>query len=202
MQKNEPEKSRRDENTEATRHALLLAGRELFADMGYQATGIEAISKAARLTRGAFYHHFEDKKALFDAVVVSMQAEAAIKIGTRAKAERNVWSRLSIGIDAYLDASVEPDYRRIVIQEAPAILGDGRYGEIEETYPLAHLIATLKALKRQGEINFDDIDLLSRMIDAMICKMAVMLSESDDPVHLRSQGQQIIDSLLSCFRRT
>jgi AcrR family transcriptional regulator len=201
MQENRPERSRREEYTEATRQALLSAGRDIFAREGYQAAGIETISRAARVTRGAFYHHFEDKKALFDAVVVSLQAEAAAKVEERARAQRKIWDRLSVGIDAYLDACLEPAYARIVIQEAPAVLGNERYREIEETYPMALLTATLNALKREGELEFEDMDLLSRMVDAMICKVALMLPEADHPKKLRESGQKIIGSLLGGFRR-
>src|SRR5215475_15784895 len=91
MQESKTDRSGRDEYTEATRQALLAAGREAFARGGYQEAGVEAISRAARVTRGAFYHHFEDKKALFDAVVVAMQAEAAAKIETAAKSQRKIW---------------------------------------------------------------------------------------------------------------
>lgn len=200
MQENKAERSRRDEYTEATRQALLAAGRDIFAKEGYQAAGIEAISRAARVTRGAFYHHFEDKQALFDAVVVGLQAEATAKIGERARAQRKMWDRLSVGIDAYLDVCLEPAYRRIVIQEAPAVLGDKRHREIEETYSLAPLAATLNALKREGELDFEDIDLLSRMVDAMICEVALLLPEADHPKKLRERGQKIITSLLGVFR--
>ena len=201
MQNSKPERSRRDEYTEATRQALLSAGREIFAKEGYQAAGIEAISRAARVTRGAFYHHFEDKKALFDAVVVSMQAEAAVSIEAKARMQRKIWDRLSVGIDAYLDACLEPAYARIVIQEAGAVLGNARYREIEETYPMALLTATLNALKREGELDFDDIDLLSRMVDAMICEVAILLPEAEHPKKLRERGQKIIASLLAVYRR-
>ena len=200
MQDNGPARSRREEYTEATRQALLAAGRDAFASEGYQAAGIEAISRAARVTRGAFYHHFDDKKALFDAVVVAMQAEAAAKIEARAKTQRKVWDRLTEGIDAYLDACLEPAYGRIVVQEAPAVLGNARYREIEETYPMALLTATLAALKRQGELDFDDIELLSRMVDAMICKVALMLPEAENPKRLRARAHKIIDSLLGSLR--
>ncbi len=198
---NKSARSRRDEYTEATRQALLSAGRDIFTSEGYQASGIEEISRAARVTRGAFYHHFEDKKALFDAVVVSMQVDAATKIEQRARAQPKVWDRLRAGIDAYLDVCLEPAYGRIVIQEAPAVLGNVRYREIEEAYPMALLTATLDALKRQGELDVEDTDLLSRMVDAMICKIALMLPEADDPKKLRERGQKIISSLLGVFRR-
>src|SRR3954454_15090952 len=110
MKELKSERSRREEYTEATRQALLSAGREIFAGEGYQAAGIEAISRAARVTRGAFYHHFEDKKALFDAVVVVMQAEVAAKVQEKARTQRKEWDRLTEGIDAYLDACLEPAY--------------------------------------------------------------------------------------------
>jgi AcrR family transcriptional regulator len=202
MQESKTGRSRREEYTEATRQALLAAGRDIFANEGYQAAGIEAISRAARVTRGAFYHHFKDKKALFDAIVVEMQIEATAKIQENSRIERKTWDRLSVGIDAYLDVCVEPAYGRIVIQEAPAVLGNARFREIEEAYPMALLTATLNALKRQGELEFEDIDLLSRMLDAMICKIALMLPEANDPKKLRVRGQKIIGSLLTGFRRT
>src|SRR5437763_12262219 len=104
------ERTRREEYTEATRQALLAAGRDAFAREGYQAAGIETISRAARVTRGAFYHHFEDKRALFDGVVVAMQVEAATRIEATARTERKIWDRLSAGIDAYLDVCLEPAY--------------------------------------------------------------------------------------------
>src|SRR4051812_26055354 len=113
MQETGREKTRREEYTEATRQALLAAGRDAFAGEGYQAAGIEAISRAARVTRGAFYHHFEDKKALFDAVVVALQMGAAAKIQERTRGQPNVWHRLTIGIDSYLDICLEPAYARI-----------------------------------------------------------------------------------------
>lgn len=201
MNREKLERSRRDEHTESTRQALLAAGREIFARYGFQAAGMEAISRAARVTRGAFYHHFEDKRALFDAVVVALQAEAAAKVEARARSQRKVWDRLRTGIDAYLDATLDPAYGRIVIQEAPAVLGNKRYRDIEEQYPMALLVATLTALKREGEVAFEDIDLLSRLVDAMICKVAIMLPEASDPKKLRRNGQKIIDAMLEAFRK-
>ncbi len=195
------EKSRRDENTEATRQALLSAGRDIFAKEGFQAAGMEAISRAARVTRGAFYHHFEDKKALFDGVVVVMQSEVADKVERAARTQPRIWDRLRAGLDAYLDACLEPDYARIVIREAPAVLGHQRYREIDDAYSMALLIATIKALKRDGEITFEDAELLSRMVDAMICQVALMLPETSDPKKMRKNALKLIDGLLSAFRK-
>ena len=194
-------RTRREEYAEATRQALLAAGREIFAREGYQAAGIEAISRAARVTRGAFYHHFEDKKALFDAVVVSLQAEAAARVQEISSGKTKIWERLYTGIDAYLDVSIEPAYARIVVQEAPVVLGNSRFAEIEEEYPMALLKATLKVLKREGELVFDDIDLLGHMLDAVICELSIMLPTSTDQRKTRARGRKIIEGMLDSFRR-
>ena len=192
---------RRYDYAEATRRALVAAGRAAFASDGYQAAALEAISRSARVTRGAFYHHFEDKKALFDAVVGEMQSEAAAKIEARAKTHKALCDRLGAGIEAYLDTCLEPDYGRIVIREGPVVLGAKRYREIEEAFPMALLAATLGPLKRRGELDIDDIDLLCRMIDALVCEVATMLVESAD-ASLRKRGQAVIARFLASYRMT
>ena len=93
MEPGKTERSRREEYSDATRQALLEAGRDIFAREGYQAAGIEAISRAARVTRGAFYHHFEDKKALFDAVVDGNEV-------SRAKPDPEVFLKGAAAVDA------------------------------------------------------------------------------------------------------
>src|SRR5438876_8938836 len=123
MQQPARDRPRREKYTEATRRALLAAGRDAFASEGYQAAGIEAISRRARVTRGAFYHHFADKKALFEALVVALQADAAARLVRRAQAAAQPLDRLRQGIRGYLEVCVEPAYRRLVIQDAPAVLG-------------------------------------------------------------------------------
>ena len=182
--------------------SLLQAGTAAFAQDGYQAAGIEAISRAARVTRGAFYYHFDDKKALFDAVVVQLQVEAAARIEASARAQHKIWDRLSTGIDAYLDICLEPVYGRIVIQEAPVVLGPVRFQEIEEAHPLALLAATLNALKQCGELQTENVALLTRMLDAMICKLALMLTGLTDTSELRADGHRMIAALLGTMRRT
>ena len=181
---------------------ILDAAEYLFAEHGLYGVTLKDVAKRVGVHTSLLHYYFADKKALFDAVVVALQIEAAAKIEARAKTQRKVWDRLTEGIDAYLDACLEPAYGRIVIQEAPIVLGNARTREIEETYPMALLTATLAALKRQGELDFEDIDLLSRMVDAMICKMALLLPEAENPKKLRARGQKIIAGLLDGFRTT
>ena len=193
-------KSRRDEHSEATRGALLETGREFFERYGYQGTSMDGLSRAARVTRGAVYHHFRDKQALFDAIVVQMQNDVSSRIARQAKTEVDVWDRLLVGISTYLDACTDAAYRRIVIQEAPTVLGSKRSREIEEATTLALLKATFDALKRRGTIDVDDVDLLTRLVDAMVCEIALMLSDAKGQKKVQTSGLQMIARMLQAVR--
>jgi AcrR family transcriptional regulator len=194
------EKSRREENSEATRQALLDAARDLFTRDGYNATGIESIAKSARVTRGAFYHYFADKKALLDAVVVALQADAAASVEARAREGRDKWKRFNVGMDAYLDACFEPSYLRLVIQEAPAVLGMARFREIDEANVLRLMTPPLSAMKSKGDISVDSADLLSRMMSAMIWEVALLLPDARNPAKLRGDALKIMSRVLTAFR--
>ena len=192
--------SRREEYSEATRRALVDEGRATFARLGFQSAAVEEISRAARVTRGAFYHHFEDKRALFDAVVLGLQQNAAERIERGARQHKAIWDRLQAGIATYLEVCEDPTYARIVIQEGPIVLGPKRFGEIEEAHPMALLRATLDALARRGEINVPDVGMLTRLLDAMICKLAILLVEHPDRDGPRREGERIIGLFLDSIR--
>ena len=106
-----------------------------------------------------------------------------------------------MGIEAYLEVCLDPAYRWLVIQEAPAFLGRKRFQEIDEAYPLGLMIATLKSLRRDGELTFDDPDLLSRMISAMICEVAQLLADAESPETLKPRAQEALERILAAFRR-
>lgn len=192
--------SRREEYSRATRAALIAAGRQTFAAEGYRATGIDAISRAARVTRGAFYHHFADKAALFDAVVSAMQHEAAAAVQDATRALHGPRERLEAGIDAYLDVCLQAEYRRLVMQEAPAVLGPERCREMEDATVTALLGATLKALARDGLIIAGDLGVLTRMMDAMVCAVALMLPTDGESGRVRAVGRDLIGRFMDALR--
>ena len=174
--------------------------REALASEGYQAAGIEAISRADAGDAWALYHHFEDGSWRCSTPWWSLlQIEAA---GKDRSASEDAAQRCGIawteGIEAYLDVCLEPAYGRIVIQEAPAVLGNARATEIEEAHPMALLTATLAALKREGELDFEDIELLSAdgHDDLRDGAAAAGRRIRRKP---RARGQKIIGSLLGGF---
>jgi len=193
-------KTLREEYSEATRRALLAAARTLFAEQGYQGTSIEAVVRAARVTRGALYHHFEDKRALLDALVVELQGEASVTVRERALSKRSRWESLEAGIEAYLEACLDPAFRRIVLQEAPSALGIARCREIDYAEALGPMGAALARLKRDGELKVEDTGLLARVLASMTWEVAMLLGDAEDPQTLRRHAQRIIKRVLGAFR--
>src|SRR5919199_3104486 len=105
----EESKTLKEEHAEATRAALVASARALFAERGYAAVSVEQIVRRARVTRGALYHHFEDKSDLFRAVFESVQRDLAQRLMDAASAQPDTADHLEAGCHAFLDACTEPD---------------------------------------------------------------------------------------------
>ncbi len=194
-------KSRREEYAEATREALLEAARDLFVAEGYGQVGVEAIARAARVTRGAFYHHFEDKPALFAALVERLQASAAAKVRAAVAEVEAPRERLLTGARAFLEACVEADYRRLVIEDAPAVLGAARCREIEDRHAIGMMIAAISAMAEAGRFQAADPALTARMIAAMLCEAALLIGEAADPRPLREASLDVVERVFAAFLR-
>lgn len=117
-----PSRRSQGERTDATRTALIAAARGLFERQGFAATGTPEIVAAAQVTRGALYHHFADKTALFHAVCQQMAQEVADEIERRTRQSRKPLNALVNGANAYFAAMAEAGRARLLLQEAPAVL--------------------------------------------------------------------------------
>src|SRR5688572_32274170 len=105
-------RTRKAEQSEATRAALISAGRELFAERGYAGVGTEEIVRAAGVTRGALYHHFAGKPQLLEAVYEQVEGELTQKIATGALSGSDPLEALRAGSEMFLDACLEPEVQR------------------------------------------------------------------------------------------
>src|SRR3977135_3561403 len=128
--------SSRAQQSEATRRKLLRVGRDLFARRGYSDVPTEEIVRRAGVTRGALYHHFRDKRDLFAAVVEQLEQEISELIAQEALVESDPWEQQRAAIGAYLDVCLEPAVQRILLTDAPSVLGLTAWREIEDRYGL------------------------------------------------------------------
>ena len=133
------------ERTEATRQALIEAARILFVENGYAETATPDIVETAGVTRGALYHHFEDKKALFRAVVEQEAERVAASIEERSLGAGSAYDRLLAGASAYFDAMAVAGRTRLLLLDGPAVLGvqaiDGEHAEASLREGLAEFLA-------------------------------------------------------------
>jgi len=134
------------ERTEQTRQALIDAGRCLFVEKGYAETSTPEIVAAAGVTRGALYHHFEDKKALFRAVIECEAQGVAEAIEERSASHDTLRAALIAGTSAYFDAMMVQGRTRLLLIEAPAVLGPSVAATIDGENAEATLRAGLAAM--------------------------------------------------------
>lgn len=126
------------ERLASTRAALLKAARAIFADQGYEAAATEEIVRRAKVTRGALYYHFADKRALFDAVASDVAREIAERIDAVTPMDDPLQA-LIVGTSAFLDACLDSAVRRIYLIDAPAVLGWHRWREIDAPHGVRSL---------------------------------------------------------------
>lgn len=145
-------KSRRDQFSEATRAALLDAAARRFADDGFASTTLEDVAADIQATRGAVYHHFSSKKALFEAVYEMLETETVARSAEAGEKATDPWASALLGLDAFLQACADPDYGRIVWEEAPIALGWTRWKALEEKFAYGVIEGYVRALIEGGQI--------------------------------------------------
>jgi AcrR family transcriptional regulator len=189
-------KPRREEYTEATRAALLDAAAAAFAAQGYARTSVEDIVRRARLTKGALYHHFKDKTALFEAVFCRIE-EGVVQRVVEASAKRpDPWERIDAGLGAFLDAALEPAARRIIFEEAPVALGWARWRELEQQYMMGVLRASLRALHEAGLVNAEPLDSVAPVLFGAIAEAAQVAAREPDPKAAARAAKRLVLRIL------
>jgi AcrR family transcriptional regulator len=147
---------RRAQYSASTKRALIEVATELFAEHGYASTSLDAIVAGARVTKGALYHHFTGKRALFEAVFEQVERAASKSIHDQIKGERDPWEKARTGLRAFLQVVRDPTYRRIVIQDGPAVLGYERFREQEERSTFANVLSIVTSVLSTGDWELDE----------------------------------------------
>lgn len=182
---------------ESTRAALLATGRRLFAERGFAATSTEELVSAAGVTRGALYYHYADKRALFEAVFEDLERELVdvllAKVGAVAD---DPLALLYGGVDAFLDACLDPAIQRIALLEAPAVLGWERYREIEQTYGLGVARAALQAAMDAGVVTAQPVEPLAHVLFGGLVEAALYMAAAPDPRRARREVGAALGTLI------
>jgi AcrR family transcriptional regulator len=186
------------ERSAATRAALIGAARRLFAERGYAAVGTPEVVAAAGVTRGALYHQFDGKADLFLAVYEAVEQELTERIGEQVAAAgaTDPLAALSAGAEAFLDACAEPDVQRIVLIEAPAVLGWDTWRAVGLKYGLGLTEAILRAAMDAGRIAEQPVRPLAHVLIGALDEAALYVARADDPAAARAQMRSVLRGIV------
>ena len=195
-------KSLRERQAEATRQLLVSTARQLFAERGYADTSIEDIIQRAGVARGALYHHFPGKDVLFRAVYDAVQADIATRVVAAALAEGEPWVGVRAGLGAFLDACLDPEFRRIVVLDSVPVLAkdmwEGGVQHVEHT-ELPMLRTVLQPLV-ETFLPGVAVDALAHVALGGLYGAALYIARSSDPQSARADADGVLDTLIAGLR--
>ena len=193
-------RSKHDLRSEATRQALVAAARGLFGARGYADVGTEEIVRAAGVTRGALYHQFRDKSGLFAAVAEEVEAEIAGRIAAGAAAESTEPTEvLRAGARLFLEACAEPEVERIILLDAPAVLGWEAWRDLYARYGFGLVQIGLQSAMESGAIVQQPVTPLAHALIGALDECALYVARAEDPATARQECAAIFDQILCGF---
>ena len=171
------------ERTEVTRGRLIATARRLFAEKGFAATSTEEILSEAAVSRGALYHHFSSKTDLFRATFEAVEDELTAKLLAVATAggETDPIKILELGFNAFLDQCDNPEVQRIVMLDAPTVLGWDTWHELDERYAFGTIKGVLAVAADSGRIDAKAVDSLTHLLVGAVMQAGMVVARSDDP---------------------
>ena len=193
-------KTTKEARARATRESLVRGARELFAANGYQDTATEEIVGQANVTRGALYHHFRDKRDLFEAVVEHVEEEIMARLAAVVGAGGDPLDALRAGCRAFLDLCRERDVRQIIMLDAPAVLGWAKWRSIDMKYGLGLVRASLEAAMEADLVERQPVEPLAHLLLGAVSEAAMVVAHADDDGRTRKEVAESCDRLILRLR--
>lgn len=197
-----PVKSRREQYSAATRAALLETSTRMFAERGFAATALDDVASATQVTRGAVYHHFANKKALFEAVFEDMESDAMQRVATAMAGATDPWQAAMAGLNAFLDRCCDPLYGQLIWHEGPVALGWHGWQQCEEQFAYGVVEQMLRALIDSGHIEPMPLDTTARFAFSLLGAAGMLLAdaEEEDKARVREECALVMYRLLTGLR--
>jgi AcrR family transcriptional regulator len=189
------------ERAAETRDALIEAARPLFAAQGFADVALETIVRAAGVTRGALYHHFADKTELFAAVLEQIEGEVAARMGEAIAASNQTdpVEVMRLGADFWLDACSDPEVQRIVLVDAPAVLGWLRWTEIGDRYNTGMVRALITNAVEIGRIPPQPIEATVLTILGAMREATLYVARAEDHDQARRDAGEVMNRLIAAL---
>ncbi|TVT36032.1 TetR/AcrR family transcriptional regulator [Amycolatopsis rhizosphaerae] len=195
-------RSRRLDYSESTRAALVDSAVELFTKRGYAGTSLDEVAKRARVTKGALYHHFSGKQALFEAAFEKVESAVFGRLEEIMRGPEPPWQRALNGLREFISSCLDPSYQRIALHEAPVAMGWERWREAEDRASFGLIRSSLEDLIEAGDVDQVPVEITSRMLFGALFAAATEIASSTDPKKVGEQVEGVIVQLLNRLRRT
>ena len=192
-------KDKRIVRGESTRHELIQAAKSLFGEQGYAETSTDEIVLRAGVTKGALYHHFAGKEEVFRAVFEQVEQEVSDQACTAFLAPDSRDSLVK-GCGLWVDAHLDPSVRRIVMQDARAVLGWDDVRSIENRFGAVALRGALRKAMHAGVVIRQPLRPLSLMLMGALGEGCHYIADADDPISARAEVGALITQMLSAFQ--
>jgi AcrR family transcriptional regulator len=189
------------ERSAATKEALIRAARELWGKRGYSNVGTPEIAEAAGVTRGAMYHQFTDKAALFLAVVEAVEADVMVQLGelVAAAAPESAAQAIRVAADAWIEAAMQPEIRQLLLLDAPNVLGWETFREVAQRYGLGMTEQLLAAAIAAGELKQQPVRPLALMLLGALDEGAMYVANADDAAAAANETRGVVDDLIGAL---
>jgi AcrR family transcriptional regulator len=189
--------SKHDLRSAATRRLLVTTARTMFGERGFAGVGTEEIVRAAGVTRGALYHQFKNKNELFAAVAEQVEAEIVEMVITGVADATGPVDELRSGMRLFLDACADAAVERIILLDAPAVLGWEAWRDLSSRYGLGLVRGALQAAIDAGAIAPQPIAPLAHALMGSVNECAFYVARAADPVTARRECAAILDRILA-----
>jgi AcrR family transcriptional regulator len=197
MTEQEPPEGKRAAQGRATRGQLIAVATQLFTDHGYEGTSIEAVLSAAGVSRGALYHHFAGKEALFEAVVVDVTNRVNNELAEAVRGCTDPVDALRVAAREWIGLAGDPSIQRIVLVDAPSVLGWDRWRAMDDGRTLGAMRMMLQGVSASGRLPAALVDPFAHMILAALDEIALVVARADDPAVAVAEGRTAVEELLS-----
>jgi AcrR family transcriptional regulator len=191
------------ERSAATREALTTAARRLWGERGFAEVGTPEIAREAGVTRGAMYHQFADKTALFVAVIEDVEQRVMDELAAGVAAARPTTpaAALRAALDQWLTICVDPEVRQLVLLDAPSVLGWARFRELTQDYSLGMTEQLLRAAMDAGQLAPQPVRPLAHVLIGALDEGAMVIAGADDRERARREVREVllrlVDALLT-----
>lgn len=193
---------------EATREALLAAGRDLFGTCGYAETSLDAVVAAAGVTKGALYHHFSGKQELFEAVFEQVKRELSAQIARALQAYRrdpgpeDPWNGIVEACRTYIEIHTDPAVERIVLRDARAVLSPDAWRRVDREWGAVMFRGTFRRAVNRGVMVRLPLNTLAMIVTGALAEACLLVAEAEDPEAARTETLSVVVKLLEGLRTT